>query len=122
MVTTLDDDAGFMGVKGSASRSQLSDPSRKAAISWSLAEKTVEERICLVWAGWRDLVGVQGVGGGKGFFCFIGEGSGEGTAVQKESSRPCRSWLINAASSAIVYKGMPCLLLLGTYMSRRVDA
>ena len=91
MVTVLDDDAGFMGLNGSASKSQLSDPSRKAVISWSLAEKTVEERICWVWAGWRDFVGVQGVAGGKGFFCFIGEGSGEGTADQKESSGPCKS-------------------------------
>ena len=63
------------------------------------------------------------MGGGKGFFCFIGEGSGEGAAVQKESSRPCKSCLINAASSAIVYKGtIPCLLLFGSCISRRVDA
>ena len=44
------------------------------------------------------------MGGGRGLICFIGEGSGEGAAVQKDSSRPCKSCLINAASSAIVYK------------------
>ena len=33
----------------------------------------------------------SGTTGGRGFFCFIGEGSGEGTADQKESSRPCKS-------------------------------
>lgn len=44
------------------------------------------------------------MGGGRDFFCFTGEGSGEGAAAQKESSRPCKSSLINAVSEAIVDK------------------
>ena len=36
------------GLIGLSAKSQFSDPSRNAVISWSLAEKIVEERICLV--------------------------------------------------------------------------
>lgn len=80
---SLDED-GLTGLIEKSSRSQFSDPWRKVAASWSNAESRVEEGRGRDGLGF--LVGVDGlVWSGLD---LTGEGSGDGTAEKKSSSRP----------------------------------
>ena len=78
------DEEGLTGLMEKSSRSQFSDPRRKVEISWSDAESREEER-----RGGCCEVGVAGrVGLVRSDLGLRGEGSGDGTAEKKSSSRP----------------------------------
>jgi len=82
-------DVGLIGLKEMSSKSQFSDPSRKAETSRLLGEWTVDvDAVLKREGGCADFDVFDGVRGGETVSFDVLGLSGEGTASKNEASRP----------------------------------